>query len=82
MLILESLPEDIHVEHAEEPTPEAATQGRTRLILHLDATISQAELGQRLLQVFVIVWVLWVDARIDNCLCGLVAREWLNLCTI
>ena len=78
MLILESLAEHIHVEHTEEPTSETATKRSTRFVHHLDATISQAQLGQRLLKIFVVIRIFWVDAGEDHGLGCLVSGESCN----
>ena len=67
------------MEHAEEAAPEAATQRLARLVCHLDATIGEAELCERLLEVFVVVYILRIDASVDDSLSCLITWEGFHL---
>lgn len=82
MLILETLAEHIHVQHAQEATTEATPQSRARLVGKFNATIRQTQLCESFLEIFVVIRVLRVDSGKNNSLRCLIARKWLNFIAI
>ena len=73
--LLQPLLDDLHVQQAQESAAETEAQGIARLGLELEAGIVDAELGQRVAQLFEILAVRRIQPAIDHPLRRVIAGQ-------